>query len=235
MYGRWQKRLLFRTKSRSASPGLGGRRGLATKGSGKLAAVRIFCILLATLPWWLRWERVCLQCGRPWLDPWVQKIPWIRKWQPMPVFLPRESHGWRSLEGYSPLGGKESDMTELLYSFYKTFYIQFLNILKTFKYITFMQLVRLHFTECKLYSIKVILETDPDTQQAQNHLQTLKQDSEAMVWGMLIERHLCPWMSVEPQESEVLAGARVMKQGFDSPHTTLEKSCSFFSPRYTYL
>ena len=59
-----------------------------------------------------------------------------------------------------------------------------------------------------------------------------------MVWGMLIERHLCPWMSVEPQESEVLAGARVMKQGFDSllePHTTLEKSCSFFSPRYTYL
>ena len=34
-----------------------------------------------------------------------------RKWQPTPVFLPRESHGQRSLEGYSPQGHKESDMT----------------------------------------------------------------------------------------------------------------------------
>ena len=29
---------------------------------------------------------------------WVQKIPWRRKWQPTPVFLPGESHGQRSLE-----------------------------------------------------------------------------------------------------------------------------------------
>ena len=28
------------------------------------------------------------------------------------VFLPGESHGWRSLVGYSPWGCKESDMTE---------------------------------------------------------------------------------------------------------------------------
>ena len=28
---------------------------------------------------------------------------------PTPVFLPGESHGWRSLEGYSPWGHKESD------------------------------------------------------------------------------------------------------------------------------
>ena len=28
------------------------------------------------------------------------------------VFLPRESHGQRSLEGYSPQGHKESDMTK---------------------------------------------------------------------------------------------------------------------------
>ena len=32
------------------------------------------------------------------------KIPWRRKWQPIPVFLPGKSHGWRSLEGYSPWG-----------------------------------------------------------------------------------------------------------------------------------
>jgi len=32
-------------------------------------------------------------------DPWVGKIPWRRKWQPSPVFLPREPHGLRSLAG----------------------------------------------------------------------------------------------------------------------------------------
>ena len=36
-----------------------------------------------------------------------------RAWHPTPVFLPRESHAQRSLEGYSPLVCKESDMTEV--------------------------------------------------------------------------------------------------------------------------
>jgi len=44
---------------------------------------------------------------------WVRKIPWRRAWQPTPIFLPGESHGQRSLVGYSPLGCKESDMTEM--------------------------------------------------------------------------------------------------------------------------
>ena len=35
-------------------------------------------------------------------NPWVRKIPWRRKWQPTPVFLPGKSHGQRSLVGYSP-------------------------------------------------------------------------------------------------------------------------------------
>ena len=35
-------------------------------------------------------------------DPWVRKIPWTRTWQPMPVFLPGESHVQRSLAGYNP-------------------------------------------------------------------------------------------------------------------------------------
>ena len=34
------------------------------------------------------------------LDSWVRKIPWRRAWQLTPVFLPRESRGRRSLEGY---------------------------------------------------------------------------------------------------------------------------------------
>ena len=50
-------------------------------------------------------------------DPWVGKIPWRRKWQPTSVFLPGESYGLRSLEGWG--GGlqfirlKKLDMTEL--------------------------------------------------------------------------------------------------------------------------
>ena len=46
-------------------------------------------------------------------DAWVGKIPWRRAWQPTPVFLPGESHGQRSLVGYSPCGHKELDTTEV--------------------------------------------------------------------------------------------------------------------------
>ena len=49
------------------------------------------------------------RCG---FNPWVWKIPWRRAWELTPVFLPGESHGQRSLAGYSPLGCIESDMTE---------------------------------------------------------------------------------------------------------------------------
>ena len=45
---------------------------------------------------------------------------WSRKWQPTPVFLPGESHGQRSLAGYSQWSHKESDMTQYLSS-YPTF------------------------------------------------------------------------------------------------------------------
>ena len=45
-------------------------------------------------------------------DPWVGKIPWRRKWQPISVFLPGKSHGWRSLAGYTPGGDKDSDTTD---------------------------------------------------------------------------------------------------------------------------
>ena len=49
------------------------------------------------------------------VNPWVGKIPWRRKWQPTPVFLPGKSHGWRRLVGYSLRGHKESDKTEWLH------------------------------------------------------------------------------------------------------------------------
>ena len=44
--------------------------------------------------------------------PWVRKIPWRRAWKPTPIFLPRESHGQRSLRGYISRDCKESDTTE---------------------------------------------------------------------------------------------------------------------------
>ena len=34
------------------------------------------------------------------------------KWQPTPLLLPGQSHGQRSLESYSPWGGKDLDVTE---------------------------------------------------------------------------------------------------------------------------
>ena len=56
-----------------------------------------------------------LQCRRPGFDPWVGNIPWRRKWQPTPVFLPGESQGQRSLVGYIPWGCKESATTKKLH------------------------------------------------------------------------------------------------------------------------
>ena len=47
-------------------------------------------------------------------DPWVGKIPWRRKWQPISVFLPGESHGQRSLVGLVHGVAKSVDMTERL-------------------------------------------------------------------------------------------------------------------------
>ena len=45
-------------------------------------------------------------------NPWVRKIPWRRKQQPTPVFLPRKFHGQRSLAGNSSWSCKESDTSQ---------------------------------------------------------------------------------------------------------------------------
>ena len=66
----------------------------------------IWCPLVLTFPWWLRWYRICLQCGRPRFIPGVGKILWRRDRLPTPVFLPGEFHGQRNLAGYCPRGHK---------------------------------------------------------------------------------------------------------------------------------
>ena len=65
-------------------------------------------------PRWLSGWRIRLQCRkhrRCGFNPWVGKVPWRRVWQTTPVFLPGESHGQRSLVGYSLWGREESDTT----------------------------------------------------------------------------------------------------------------------------
>ena len=67
------------------------------------------------LPTWQSGKESACQCRRRKrrvFDPWVGKIPWRKKWQPTPVFLPEEPHGQRQLVGYSPCGCKEMDVLE---------------------------------------------------------------------------------------------------------------------------
>ena len=69
------------------------------------------CLVLG-LPRWLSGKESACQCRRQEFDLWIQKIPWRRKWQPTPVFLPGKFHGQRSLAGCTPWGCKASEMTE---------------------------------------------------------------------------------------------------------------------------
>ena len=56
------------------------------------------------LPWWLSSKEYAYNARdasrRCRFNPWSRKIPWTRKWQHTPVFLPGKSHGQRSLVGY---------------------------------------------------------------------------------------------------------------------------------------
>jgi len=69
------------------------------------------------LPRWFGDKESACQCRRHKrcrFSTWVRKISCSRKWQPTPVYLSGESHGQRSLAGYSLWGHKELDKTEQL-------------------------------------------------------------------------------------------------------------------------
>ena len=61
-------------------------------------------IIIRGLHWWLSGKESAYQCRTCGFHPWVGKIPWKRKWQPVPIFLPGKSQGQRSLACYSPWG-----------------------------------------------------------------------------------------------------------------------------------
>ena len=70
---------------------------------------KFIMLISLELPRWLISKESACHCRRCRFDPWVRKIPWRRKWQPTPVFLPGKSHGqWslQSMAGYSPWGCK---------------------------------------------------------------------------------------------------------------------------------
>ena len=68
-----------------------------------------------------QWKEPACQRRRHGIDPWVGKIPWRRKWQPTPAFLPGESHGQRSLT--APIHGvaKDSDTTEHAHTYARVY------------------------------------------------------------------------------------------------------------------
>ena len=65
---------------------------------------------------WVPLLRILLLSRRHRFNSGIRKIPWRRKWKLTPVFLPGESHGQRSLTGYSLWFHKESDMAERLHN-----------------------------------------------------------------------------------------------------------------------
>ena len=46
------------------------------------------------------------RCKILWFDPWITKIPWRRKWQPTPVFLPGEAPWTEEPGGLQSMGSQ---------------------------------------------------------------------------------------------------------------------------------
>ena len=70
-------------------------------------------------------KKICLPVWEMQIRPWIGKIPWRRKWQPTPVFLPGKFHGQRFLAGYSLWGRKSwtrlSNWTTISWTIYVSY------------------------------------------------------------------------------------------------------------------
>ena len=83
--------------------------------------------------------------------PWFGKIPWGRKWQPILVFLPGESHGQRSLAGYSPWSCKESEHTLTWLTVVSIHYIPQTYLHYNWKFVPHILIVKLYLIHNVLY------------------------------------------------------------------------------------
>ena len=90
--------------------GLSFRVGQGTANKSRVLVIRNMSGAIHEASQVAQWNPLPMQetqrCMRHRFDPWLRKIPWRRAWQSTPVFLPGESHGQRSLAGYSPWGHK---------------------------------------------------------------------------------------------------------------------------------
>ena len=84
------------------------------------------------------------ECKRPGFDAWVGEIPWRRAWYTTPIFLPGESHGQKSLVGYTPWS-------------HKTWTVLYFNIFSLLPHVIWSSrelkyvLIILSVLECNLY------------------------------------------------------------------------------------
>ena len=62
-------------------------------------------------PRWVSGKESTCQCRKCGFDPWVEKIPWRRSWQPTPVFLPGESPWTEEPGGVQSWAHTDSDTT----------------------------------------------------------------------------------------------------------------------------
>ena len=109
------------------------------------------------------------------------RSPWRRKWQPTPVFLPGESHGRKSLVGYSPRGRKESHTTELLH---------------------------FHFTRESIHAFTSLLQTGPDLPTTLAHILGVTAQASLEHHGGPHNECLCVywWEKVRNGEQELFIG-----------------------------
>ena len=110
------------------------------------------------LPWWLSGKEPA--CRRRGFDPWVMKIPWRRKWQLTPGFLPGKSCGQRSLAKES-MGSQESDTVQWLHHHHHQMGIQE-GIRNNLYFVKSLQYEFVFFLKY-IYSISDIQQSDSDT------------------------------------------------------------------------
>ena len=89
---------------------------------------RIHCFLLSSLrrssPGSLGGKESTCNVGDPGSIPGLGKIPWRRKGQPSPVFLPVKSYGQRSMVGYSPWCLQRAGHDWVTFAFYSSLLYQ---------------------------------------------------------------------------------------------------------------
>ena len=143
----------------------------------------------------------CRRCKRWCFHPWVGKIPWRRKWQPTPVFMPGKSHGERDpteTGGLQPMESHESwirlstttmksTLCSHLWMLLKIRYYTFKFSTKCYKLFVWFYLIQFNFANWHLLSPYCVPSLGWDNLREQN-----RQYSHSH-WGRLRNAHQKSW------------------------------------------